>query len=280
MSPAQAKTLIETGRVRIRDEDSHVHFVTFRAPESQRPPADPVAPPAPPSGPVTAPGAPAFPREGVQWPHELQFFMRTSVDGRYVACATSNEELGMLVRDTQSNTTFAFPFGIYDPSWAKGFLYFQGLNEDGDEMCFVIKNEFFEAQAKNPGLLAIRESAPKVFDLDWFKANAPDAIFEIPGILVYQDLPTDGGFALQFTGGVWDQGNKPPDNDEYVPSRSTERSFGEKDEIVLTPVMTPNDGFRFPTPFTGNGQLNDIGDRVIAQRVTEVNGEKRDSYVI
>src|SRR5262249_28364056 len=109
-------------------------------------------------------------------------------------------------------STFRFDFGRYDPSFARDFIYFQGEDEKKNDMCFVVPMSFFAEQQGS-------STAPvqKTYTLKWFEENAKDKLTRVPGILVYQDLPTCGSFALQCTGQVWDEGAKDPTSTAFVP---------------------------------------------------------------
>lgn len=266
LTSEQAQTLVRDGMVRSQADGGHTHIVTFKrqasgdvlafiephAPKAVRTPA-----------PVKAAG---FPSGGIPIHEPLHYFVRSSVDGRYMGRGfEANEKRSMIITDTTSGSTFTFDFGAYDPSFAKDFLYFQGFDEKKAEMCFVVPMSFFKSQAAKL-MTANAVTEHKTFSLEWFAKNAPDQLIRIPGVLVYQDLPVSGHFAVQCTDQVWDEAVNPPTNIEYIPKTG---SFSDAGEIWLTPLATPTTGFKIPSPFVGNVALNDIGDRVVAQRVVD-----------
>ncbi len=283
LTTEQAQALIRDGKVQSKADGGHTHVVNFQRQANGDVVAllrEPNLPPVS-SGALRDVSAPAgFPKDGVVIKDPLHYFVRSSVDGQYMGRGfKAGEKRAMVVTDTTTGSTFTFDFGAYDPSFAKTFLYFQGFDENKKEMCFVVPMSFFKEQAAAllPTAKAVNTPVNKTFSLEWFAKNAPDKLKRIPGVLVYQDLPLSGRFAVQCTGQVWDEAVKPPTNIEYIP---TAGSFADTDEIWLTPLYTPTTPIKIPSPMVGNVQLNDLGDRVVAQRIVGQGADAKCEFVV
>ena len=265
----QAKALIKDGVVKSTADLGHTHVVTFKRQAN----GDAVAlmQPMAPSVPVRRMLAPAFPSQGIPIADPLHYFVRSSVDGQYMGRGfRSGEVRKLIISDVGTGSKFTFDFGAYDPAFAKEFVYFQGFDEAKNEMCFVVPMRFCAEQAASG-------KVDKSYSLEWFQKNAPDMLIRIPGILVYQDLPTSGHFAVQCTGQVWDEGVKVPTDTAYIPKTG---SFPPAGEIWLTPLATPTTAFKVEVGEVGNAALNDIGDRIVAQRVVGEGASARCEFVV
>jgi hypothetical protein len=278
LTTEQAAALVRDGVVRTTADGGHTHQVTFKRQANGDVLAF-IAPMAPSSAAGrVAPSSPV--QSGIPIEGPLHYFVRTSVDGQYMGRGTrSGDQRSMVITDTTNGSTFTFDFGAYDPAFARDFLYFQGFDENKKEFCFVVPMRFFKEQAavSLPTANAVNAKVNKTFSLEWFAKNAPDMLTRIPGILVYQDLPVSGEFAVQCTGQVWDEAIKPPTDLDYIPKAG---SFTPVEEVWLTPLATPTSGFKIPVGEVGNAQLNDLGDRVVAQRVVGTGAEAKCEFVV
>ncbi len=284
LTAEEAQALMRDGAVNAKADGGHTHVVRFK----RQPNGDavvlmePVAPVAPGAlrRVAEARAAQGFPKDGIVIKDPLHYFVRSSVDGQYMGRgAKAGDARSMVVTDTVTGSTFTFDFGAYDPSFARSFLYFQGFDENKKEVCFTVPMSFFKEQAASllPTAKAVNAPVHKTFSLEWFAKNAPDQLKRIPGVLVYQDLPLSGHFAVQCTGQVWDEAVKPPTDVEYIPKAG---SFAAEDEIWLTPLYTPTTPIKVPSPLVGNVQLNDLGDRVVAQRIVGEGTNAKCEFVV
>ncbi|HSI03211.1 MAG: hypothetical protein ACAI38_10505 [Myxococcota bacterium] len=284
LTTEEAQALVRDGKVQSKADGGHTHIVNFQRQASGDVTAliEPAAPAAPGSlrRAIASQATSGFPQGGITIKDPLHYFVRSSVDGQYMGRGfKAGEQRAMVVTDTATGSTFTFDFGAYDPSFAKTFLYFQGFDENKKEMCFVVPMSFFKEQAASllPTANAVTGPVHKTFTLEWFAKHAPNKLTRIPGVLVYQDLPLHGRFAVQCTGQVWDEAVKPPTDLEYIPKAG---SFADTDEIWLTPLYTPTTPIKIPSPLVGNVQLNDQGDRVVAQRIVGSGAEAKCEFVV